>query len=56
MKLSRRNFFVAVAAGAAASLAVGKMSKPRQQTKRRTTAAGYELSEHARKYYRTAKV
>ena len=56
MKLSRRSFFTAAAVGAFASLAAAKLAKPRQQTKPRTTGAGYELSAHARKYYRTAKI
>jgi anaerobic selenocysteine-containing dehydrogenase len=56
MKLSRRRFFAAAAAGAVASLAAAKLAKPRQQTKPRKTGAGYQLSAHARKYYRTAKV
>jgi hypothetical protein len=57
MKLSRRSFFTAAAVGAVASLAAAKVAKPRQQqTKPGTTAAGYELSAHARKYYRTAKI
>ena len=57
MKLSRRSFFAAAAVGAVASLAAAKVAKPRQQqTKPGTTAAGYELSAHARKYYRTAKI
>jgi len=56
MKLSRRSFFAAAAAGAVASLAAAKLAKPRQQTKPGTTRTGYELSVHARKYYRTAKI
>jgi hypothetical protein len=56
MKLSRRSFFTVAAFGAFGSLAAVKLGKPRQQTKRKTTAAGYELSAHARKYYRTAKI
>jgi len=60
MKFSRRSFFLGAAAGGVASLAVGKLALPRQETKRETKqekkGSGYELSEHARKYYRTAKV
>ena len=56
MKLSRRSFFAAAALGAVAGLALGRAAKPKQETKPRTKAAGYELSAHARKYYRTAKV
>ena len=55
MKLSRRSFFT-TAVGAVASLAAAKLATPKQQTKPRMKAAGYELSAHARKYYRTAKV
>jgi hypothetical protein len=56
MKLSRRSFFTAAAVGAFASLAAAKLATPKQQTKPKTKAAGYELSSHARKYYRTAKI
>ena len=57
MKLSRRSFFVAAAAlGGAASLAAGKIAKPRSDSKRGTKGAGDEVSAHARKYYRTAKI
>jgi hypothetical protein len=56
MKLSRRSFFLAAAVGGATTLAAGKISKPKQETKQRTKQAGYEPSAHALKYYRTAKV
>ena len=56
MKLSRRSFFLGAAAGGAASLAAGKLALPKQETKPKPKRRGYELSEHARKYYRTAKV
>jgi hypothetical protein len=52
-------FFLGAAAGGAASLAVGKIARPKQETQEtrpRTKAGGYSLSEHARKYYRSAKV
>jgi len=57
MKLSRRNFFVAAAAlGGAASLAAGKIAKPRPESKPGTKGAGDGVSAHACKYYRTAKI
>ena len=57
MKLSRRSFFVAaVALGGAAGLAAGKIAKPRPESKPGTKGAGDEVSAHARKYYRTAKI
>jgi len=56
MKLSRRSFFVAAALGGAASLAAGKIAKPRPESKPGTKGAGDEVSAHARKYYRTAKI
>lgn len=56
MKFSRRSFFLGAAAGGVASLAVGKLALRKQETKQKTKSPGYELSEHARKYYRTAKV
>jgi hypothetical protein len=57
MKLSRRSFFAAAAAlGGAASLAVGKIAKPRPESKPGTKGAGGGVSAHARKYYRTAKI
>jgi len=57
MKLSRRSFFVAAAAlGGAASLAAGKISKPRPESKPGTKGAGDGVSAHARKYYRTARI
>ena len=56
MKLSRRSFFLAAAVGGAATLVAAKISKPKQETRQTTKQAGYELSAHALKYYRTAKV
>jgi hypothetical protein len=57
MKLSRRSFFVAAAAlGGAATLAAGKIAKPRPESKPGTKGAGDGVSAHARKYYRTAKI
>jgi len=58
-KLARRNFLLAVAAGAtgAASLAVRNSAPgappaaPQQEAGR-----GYQLSAHVRKYYRTARI
>jgi hypothetical protein len=57
MKLSRRSFFAAaVAFGGAAGLAAGKIAKLRPESKPGTKGAGDEVSAHARKYYRTAKI
>jgi hypothetical protein len=56
MSFSRRSFFGAAAAGGAAALALRKIARPQQETKQGSGGVGYALSEHARKYYRTAKV
>jgi hypothetical protein len=57
MKLSRRNFFVGVVAGAAASVVAGKMTKPAAHAPNsRPKGSAYELSAHIRNYYRTTKV
>jgi hypothetical protein len=57
VKLSRRSFFVAAAAlGGAASLAIGKIATPGQKSKQGTKGVRGEVSAHARKYYRTAKI
>jgi hypothetical protein len=59
-KLSRRNFLLAVSAGTAASAAaiVAKKetdsSKSPQKGSESTT--GYQVTEHVRNYYRTAKI
>jgi hypothetical protein len=59
-KLSRRNFLLAVSAGTAASAAaiVGKKEAPTQTSDAAGTEAekGYQLTEHVRNYYRTAKI
>jgi hypothetical protein len=56
MKFSRRSFFLAAAVGGAATLAAAKIRKPKEETKPMTKQAGYELSAHALKYYRSAKI
>jgi len=56
MKLSRRSFFASAVLGAVAGLALGRAAKPKQETKPRPKGAGYEISAHVRKYYRTAKI
>jgi len=58
MKLSRRSFFLGAAVGGAASFALGKIAlpTPKKNRPKNTTGARYELTEHARKYYNTAKV
>ena len=59
-KLSRRNFLLAVGAGGAtatAAVIAGKSSQ--EQTKKAEAVSGskgYQLTEHVRKYYDTAKV
>ena len=58
-KLSRRNFLFAAAAGTAATAAaVGinatQSSKPKKQAD--ASGQGYQLTEHVRNYYRTAKI
>jgi hypothetical protein len=59
-KLSRRNFLLAVGAGTAAGAAA---IVAKQQTDTSTpqdgsieSKKGYQLTEHVRNYYRTAKI
>jgi anaerobic selenocysteine-containing dehydrogenase len=56
VKLSRRSFVLAAAAGGVATLAAGQISRPKRETKPGTKPAGQALSAHALKYYRTAKI
>lgn len=60
-KLSRRKFMLALGAGSAGAVAVavtGQVGKSGQATKTADNSAGtkYQLSEHVRNYYRTARV
>jgi hypothetical protein len=58
-RLSRRNFLLTVAAGSAAGAAaiVAKPDAPGgSQNKDIGSKKGYQLSEHVRNYYRTAKI
>ena len=59
-KLSRRNFLLAVGAGTAASAAalVAKKETPNDSKKSKSvdSGKGYQLTEHVRNYYRTAKI
>lgn len=59
-KLSRRQFMVSVGAGtaaAAAALATKAVPDPISPAQAAApTRKGYQLSEHVRKYYRTALV
>lgn len=59
-KVSRRSFLVAATAGTAATAAalVGKkVSEPAPaQDKGSESKKGYQLTEHVRNYYRTAKI
>ena len=59
-KLSRRNFLLAVSAGTAASAAaiVAKKDAGSAPSKDKSgaSAKGYQLTEHVRNYYRTAKI
>jgi hypothetical protein len=59
-KVSRRSFLLAATAGTAATAAVlvGKKesaSAP-EQDKANESKKGYQLTEHVRNYYRTAKI
>ena len=59
-KLSRRNFLLAVGAGTAASAAAIVAKKPAatdsSKDKGGESAKGYQLTDHVRNYYRTAKI
>lgn len=60
-KPSRRSFFTGLGAVAAAGVAVKMASKPAEVPAAEPEAAdpggtGYRLSEHIKKYYRTAKL
>ena len=60
-KLSRRNFLLAVSAGTAASAAAIVAKKPAatdssKKDKGGESAKGYQLTDHVRNYYRTAKI
>ena len=57
-KLSRRNFLLAVSAGTAASAAavVAKKETAPSKDKASESAKGYQLTDHVRNYYRTAKI
>ena len=58
-KLTRRNFLLTVGAGGVATVAAVAAKNPQTQTKKVTVAPGsrgYQLTEHVRKYYSTAKV
>jgi len=59
-RTSRRQFLLAVGAGGAATVAaIGAKTLPQKQqagAKKDRTGAGYQLSEHIRRYYRTTLV
>ena len=59
-KLGRRNFLLAVGAGtAAAGAAIVSKTNPEGASSRDGSSdakKGYQLSEHVRNYYRTAKI
>ena len=59
-KLSRRHFLLAVGAGTAASAAAIVAKKEADngssQDKGVESKKGYQLTEHVRNYYRTAKI
>ena len=59
-RLSRRNFLLAVSAGTAASAAtiVAKKESGSSDAQDTSIAAkkGYQVTEHVRNYYRTAKI
>ena len=59
-RLSRRNFLLAVSAGTAASAAAIVAKKEADthpaQDKGMESKKGYQLTEHVRNYYRTAKI
>lgn len=59
-RLSRRNFLLAVSASTAASAAAIVATKDSdggtQKDKGIESKKGYQLTEHVRNYYRTAKI
>lgn len=59
-KLSRRNFLLAVSAGTAASAAAIVAQKNTGVDSRKDkvgeSGKGYQLTDHVRNYYRTAKI
>ncbi|HEY7657611.1 MAG TPA: formate dehydrogenase [Burkholderiales bacterium] len=58
-RLSRRNFLLAGAGGVAATAAVIAGKTPHGEPKKSEVAGkakGYQVTEHVRKYYNTAKV
>ena len=59
-KLSRRNFLLAVGAGTAAGAAALVTKKEpgaaRSQDSGMQSKKGYQVTEHVRNYYRTAKI
>ncbi len=59
-KLSRRNFLLAVSAGTAASAAAIVAKKEagtgKSPQKGSESTTGYQVTEHVRNYYRTAKI
>lgn len=59
-KLSRRNFLLAVGAGTAASAAAIVAKKETDASPKKDgsieSGKGYQLTEHVRNYYRTAKI
>jgi len=59
-RVSRRNFLLAAGAGgvttAAALVAPQGSRRPEKRAAAPETGKGYQLTEHIRNYYRTAKV
>lgn len=59
-KLSRRNFLFAIGAGTAAGAAAIASKKAADGTRAQdqgiASKKGYEVTEHVRNYYRTAKI
>ena len=59
-KLSRRNFLFAATAGTAATavaVVAHNQTQPKAQKKSEASSAqGYQVTEHVRNYYRTAKI
>jgi hypothetical protein len=60
-KLTRRNFLLAAGAGSAAGVAaIAAVTKPGSPAASQDTSPeskkGYQLTEHVRNYYRTAKI
>ena len=58
-KLSRRTFLLAATAGTAATAAgvvAKKHTQPQPKKQDGAEGKGYQLTEHVRNYYRTAKI